>query len=43
LRRWREHRPEATHILVQAGFTQVANLTAGIEGWAGAGLSISKA
>lgn len=30
--------PEATHILVQAGFTNVANMKSGIEGWSSAGL-----
>lgn len=30
--------PEATHLLVQAGFTKVANMKSGIEGWTSAGL-----
>jgi len=34
------HGPEATHLLQVAGFTQVANLTSGIEGWAEAGMPI---
>ena len=32
--------PEATHRLVQAGFTRVVNLQSGIEGWAAAGLPV---
>ena len=34
------HGPEATHLLQAAGFTQVANLTSGIEGWSEAGMPI---
>jgi rhodanese-related sulfurtransferase len=36
------HGPEATHLLQQAGFTNVVNLKAGIEGWAAAGLPVAK-
>lgn len=34
--------PEGTHLLVQAGFTQVANMKTGIEGWVAAGLPVVK-
>lgn len=34
--------PEATHLLVQAGFTNVANMKTGIEGWVAAGLPVVK-
>jgi len=37
------HGPEATHLLQAAGFTQVANLASGIEGWVEAGLPIQTA
>ena len=36
------HGPEATHILRQAGFTNVVNMKAGIESWSGAGCPIKK-
>jgi rhodanese-related sulfurtransferase len=35
--------PEAAHLLIQHGFTKVANMKSGIEGWAGAGLPMVKA
>lgn len=34
------HGPAATHLLQAAGFSQVVNLTSGIEGWAAAGMPI---
>lgn len=34
------HGPEAAHLLMAAGFTQVFNLNAGIEGWADAGMRV---
>lgn len=36
------HGPEATHILRQAGFTNVVNLRDGIEGWQSASLPVIK-
>ena len=33
--------PEASHILTRAGFTNVVNLGAGIEGWRAAGFPVS--
>ena len=41
--RGRNHGPEATHLLQAAGFTNVSNLTGGIEGWAEAGMPIVRA
>lgn len=38
----RAHGPEATHLLQQAGFTNVVNLKSGIEGWSSAGLPVVK-
>jgi len=35
--------PEAAHLLIQQGFTKVANMANGIEGWAGAGYPLVKA
>lgn len=35
--------PEAAHILRENGFRNVANMKAGIEGWAGAGFPLVKA
>ena len=34
--------PEATHLLREAGFRNVANIKAGIEGWARAGYPVAK-
>jgi rhodanese-related sulfurtransferase len=34
--------PEAVNILTQAGFSKVVNISDGIEGWAAAGLPVSK-
>lgn len=36
------HGPEGTHLLQQAGFTNVVNMKAGIEGWSAAGLPVIK-
>lgn len=36
------HGPEGTHLLRQAGFTNVVNLKPGIEGWAAAGMAVDK-
>lgn len=36
------HGPEATHILQQAGFTNVVNMRSGIEGWTASGLPVDK-
>lgn len=35
--------PEATHLLLEAGFTKVVNMKSGIEGWEAAGLQVAKA
>lgn len=35
--------PRAAHALFQAGYTQVANLQSGIEGWRRAGLPVNPA
>lgn len=37
------HGPEATRILVRAGFSRAANLTAGIDGWDKAGYPVKRA
>ena len=36
------HGPEATRLLVQAGFGKAANLTVGVEGWEKAGLPLAR-
>lgn len=36
------HGPQATRILVQAGFQHAANLTVGVEGWDKAGLPLTR-